>query len=256
VPVEGNETLAMRVPRVRITVRRMMMVVAVLALPMSVIHFALNVKEGAREGGCLGQFFQYGLNLLQYQEMTGSLPPAYSLDRAGRRMHSWRAEALRLWADNEISHTYDYLVAWDDPGNAALRSYDTPGHFYWCPSGDSRTTKETDYVAVVGPHTAWPGDRGRRLAEITDERASTILLVEVAASGIHWMEPKDPTLEGYLASGPSSRHPGFFFALFADFRVRRVRKDLDRATLKALLTIDGNETIDPRSWQINNAPGR
>lgn len=246
----------MRVPRVRITVRRMMVVVAVLALPMTFIHFVLDAREAARESGCLGQFFQYGYCLQLYQGSTGSLPPAFSLDRAGRRMHSWRAEMLRLWAENEISHRYDYLVAWDHPGNAALRSYDTHAHFYWCPSGDARTTKETDYVAVVGPHTAWPGDTGRRLAEITDERASTILLVEVAASGIHWMEPKDPTLEVYLASGPSSHHPGFFFALFADFCVRKVRMDVDRATLEALLTIDGGETIDPRSWQLSDPSGR
>lgn len=242
----------MRVPRVRITVRRMMMVIAVLALPMSLVHFFLSAREGARESGCLGQFFQYGFCLYKYQESTGSLPPAFSLDQAGRRMHSWRAEMLRLWADHEISHSYDYLVAWDHPGNAALRSYDTPAHFYWCPSGDARTTKETDYVAVVGPHTAWPGDTGRRLAEITDERANTILLVEVAASGIHWMEPRDPTLEAYLASGPSSHHSAFFFALFADFRVKKVRTDVDRATLEALLTIDGGETIDPRSWQLDD----
>jgi hypothetical protein len=163
---------------------------------------------------------------------------------------------LRLWDGNEISHRYDYLVAWDNPGNAALLSYDTHAHFYWCPSGDARTTKVTDYIAVVGPRTAWPGNTGRRLAEITDERASTILVVEVADSGIHWMEPRDPTLEELLASGPSSHHPGYFFALFADFRVRAVRKDVDRATLEALLTIDGGETIEPRSWKLGDPSGR
>ncbi|MEJ7640466.1 MAG: hypothetical protein WKF75_21480 [Singulisphaera sp.] len=86
------------------------------------------------------------------------------------------------------SHRYDYLVARTIPERRAW-SHDTPAHFYWCPSGDARTTQETDYVAVVGPHTAWPGHTGRRLAEITDE-ASTVLLVEVADSGIHWMEPR------------------------------------------------------------------
>jgi hypothetical protein len=105
--IEATEAPAIRVPRVRITVRRMMMVIAVLALPMSVVHFFLNAREGARESGCLGQFFQYGFCLYKYQESTGSLPPAFSLDQAGRRIHSWRAEMLRLWADHEISHSYE-----------------------------------------------------------------------------------------------------------------------------------------------------
>ena len=115
--------------------------------------------------------------------------------------------------------------------------YDTPGHFFWRPSGDSRRTKFTSYVAVVGPETAWPGITGRKLSEITDDPASTILVLEVAHSGIHWMEPKDLTLDEILNSGLSSDHPLHVNALFADFHVRRVRKDISRRNAEGV--VDG-----------------
>ena len=55
------------------------------------------------------------------------------------------------------------------------------------------------------------------------------------------MEPKDPTLDEILASGLSSDHSSHINALFADYRVRRVRKNISRETLRALLTVNGGE---------------
>ena len=107
----------------------------------------------------------------------------------------------------------------------------------------------TNYVAVVGVETAWPADRGLKRSEITDDPASTILVLEVANSRIHWMEPKDPTLDEILSSGLSSHHSGFVNALFADGVVKRIRTDVSRETLKALLTVSGSEKIDDASWK-------
>jgi prepilin-type processing-associated H-X9-DG protein len=51
-----------------------------------------------------------------------------------------------------------------------------------------------------------------------------------------------------VSSGLSSHHAGYVNALFADGRVRRIRTDVSRETLKALLTVNGGETIAPASW--------
>ena len=153
--------------------------------------------------------------------------------------------------ENPLNGRYDLKVPWNHAKNASLINDDTTGNFWWCPSGDGRATKMTNYVAVVGVETAWPGDRGLKRSEITDDPASTILVLEVADSRIHWMEPKDPTLDEILSSGLSSRHSGFVNALFADGTVKRIRTDVSRETLKALLTINGGETLDPASWNWN-----
>jgi prepilin-type processing-associated H-X9-DG protein len=218
--------------------------IAALAPLMLLWRELLRGQEAARESDCRSQLTQYGLALRIYVGTYGVFPSASTTDWAGLPVLSWRAAILADWDDNAIASRYDFGVPWDHPKNAGLASFDTTAFFYWCPSGDGRRTKETDYVAVIGPHTAWPEGRGLKLAEITDDPASTILWIEVADSGIPWMKPGDITLDRLLSQGLTSHHPGHVNALFADGRVRQIRKDIDRATLKALLTIDGGETID------------
>src|SRR5262249_22208558 len=52
-----------------------------------------------------------------------------------------------------------------------------------------------------------------KLDDITDDHESTVMLVEVADSGLHWMEPRDlhilqmaPTINPKGGRGMSSRH--------------------------------------------------
>ena len=85
----------------------------------------------------------------------------------------------------------------DDPQNAGNR----------CPN-------LTSYLAVVGPHTAWSGATPRKLSDFKNP-SKTILLVEVANSGIHWAEPRDlyvgsnggRHINPKVGQGVSSRHP-------------------------------------------------
>lgn len=64
------------------------------------------------------------------------------------------------------------------------------------------------------------------------------------------MQPGDPTIDQVLAVGLSSPHSGRAKALFADYRVREFRTNIDRATLRALPTVNGGEIIPPKSWQL------
>ena len=117
----------------------------------------------------------------------------------------------------------------------------------------------TSYVAVVQPGTAWPGAGCIKFQDITDGWANTAVVVEMANSGIHWMEPRD--LDGStLASainpsegqGVSSLHRAVSwqrtllgaFALMADGRVRFLPTNTPAEELRALLTISGGEVIE------------
>lgn len=238
----------MKPPHVWILVWWVMVLVIGVILPVTLLMHARRAREAARAMDCIGQLKQLGLALDNYQKAHGHLPPASVTDAAGIPVQSWRVSFLPEWTEHVLSGRYDLSVPWYHPKNARLLSFDTPAYFYWCPSGDGRATKFTSYVAVIGPETAWPGSTGLELGEITDDPASTVLLLEVANSGIHWMEPLDPTLDEVLASGLSSNHEGYVNALFADFRVRRVRTSVTRPTLRALLTVNGGERIETADW--------
>src|SRR5437764_103951 len=52
----------------------------------------------------------------------------------------------------------------------------------------------TNYLAVVGDETVWPGSKPVTAADVTDGLGQTILLVENRGAGVHWMEPRDLAL--------------------------------------------------------------
>ena len=96
---------------------------------------------------------------------------------------------------------YDFTEPWNGPNNRKLGK--TRLTVFECPSVRHRGVI-TDYVAVTGPHTAWPGDKATAVEDFSDGTSKTILLVELANSDIHWMEPRDLTLDEVLSTGPQS----------------------------------------------------
>jgi hypothetical protein len=109
-------------------------------------------------------------------------------------------------------------------------------------------------LAVVGSETIWTGDRGMPLANVRDGLSQTGLLVEVARSGIDWMEPRDlpfSALKAGIAAAngmrPSSNHSGCFHIAFADASARPVVQTISPEVLEALFTRAGGEEI-PDDW--------
>ncbi len=77
------------------------------------------------------------------------------------------------------------------------------------------------------------------------------MLVEVADSDIHWMEPRDMTFEQALqgvnvdkSHGISSYHSGGAYCAEAVGPTHFLPDDTEPELLKRLLTIDGGEPID------------
>jgi len=215
---------------------------------VGVSHFT---RPKAISAVCAIQLGAIGEELKAYYRKHGSFPPAYVADASGKPMHSWRVLILPFIEENK---QYDFNEAWDGPHNRKVR--EEPTGMYRCPWDltmcDSGTTS---YLAVVGPHTAWPGPTGSKLEDFKDGPENTIMVVEVADSDIPWAKPYDlhvgqmPNSPG--PPGPSSPHPrNGFLALFADGSVRYLRMDLDEATFWALLSRDGGEKVDLKQCSV------
>src|SRR4030095_16557971 len=93
------------------------------------------------------------------------LPPAYTVDAAGKPLHSWRTLILPYIENKKLYDQIDLSKPWDDPANRA--AYETNLPFYRCPSGDA-ARRQTTYLAVVAPGGCFQGSQPRTLAEITD----------------------------------------------------------------------------------------
>jgi hypothetical protein len=208
-----------------------------------------SAREAARKASCLSNLKHIGLAMHNYLSEYGAFPPAYSVDAAGRPMHSWRALLLPCF-EGGLATAYDFTEPWDSPKN--LKLIDQMPEVFRCPSDTGAVPGTTNYVAVVGNETFWPNGFSRRADEISDGLSNTIAVVEVSGLNIPWTKPVDlefGKIPLQINPGPgdgiASQHGDGVDMLLADGSVRFMRTDIDRNILRALLTVAGGENVPP-----------
>jgi hypothetical protein len=223
---------------------------------IALIPAVRNAREAANRSTCKGNIFSITHALWVYHEHYGSFPPPFVADADGRPMHSWRVLILPFYDKDEIYKEYRFDEPWDSAHNRKLADrivWDDHSNFH-CPGDVSSSGKRdplmTSYLAVIGPGTAWPETGCTKASDVTDGPESTLLLVEVANSGIHWMEPRDlhvlqmtPTVNPQAGQGISSPHGGTAHVSTIAGRHRTLTDSLPAATIRGLLTIRGGEPI-------------
>ncbi len=143
-------------------------------------------KEAFRRSECSDNFHQIALAMLLYEREHGTLPPAWTEDDEGNRLHSWRVLLLPYLGQEELYQKIRLEEPWDSEPNRRFHEAAIP--FYQCPSAKLKAG-ETNYAVVVGPETAFTGAEGRKLKSIGPFYTNAILIVESRTSG-NWMSPE------------------------------------------------------------------
>lgn len=200
--------------------------------------------------------------LKAYETQYGALPPPYTVDSKGKKMHSWRVLILPYLGAPHIYNQYNFAEPWDSPNNIRLAAQ-IPDAFSCSIDPSSKSLGETSYVVVLGPRTAFrdptlnADEKTKNLEivtsnEITDGLENTILVVEYHQSGIGWTEPKDLQFgrmsfnvnEDRSNTEIRSKHEGVVFAARGDGKAIRIEDGASAADVRAMLTIDAGEAID------------
>ena len=240
----------------------------------------LTPAIGSRPPGvrstCASNLKQIALALQSYHTVNGCFPPAYIADKNGKPIHSWRVLLLPYLDRGDLYKAYDFAEPWDGPKNRKLLVM-RPSVFA-CPSeagGDASGAAQTSYLAVVGTNAAWPGDKSRkvRAADFPAGISNTVMLVEVANSGISWTEPRDLSLDalGMSDSGSAAlnvssnhgHHADFFFMYDRRAGINLAMGDgftrylpsggLSAANLRKILSIGGCTDKDFEAYEENYA---
>ncbi|MAT68126.1 MAG: hypothetical protein CMJ58_01235 [Planctomycetaceae bacterium] len=236
-----------RSPRA-LTLVELLIVVAIIGVIialMSPFHRG-GGREPARQMYCRKNLKQIALAMLAYAEEHGTLPPAYTVDEAGNRLHSWRTLILPYLDNQRLYESINLTKSWDDPANGQARA--TALDIYLCPSAN-HDQDHTTYLAVVGPDFAFAGETPRALNDVTDDAGGTLLVVEARSDqAVHWMSPHDLTEEGAVQISLAgdrtyAPHAGVFQVAFLDGAVVSLHADVDRDLLHGLLTIAGGEDV-------------
>jgi prepilin-type processing-associated H-X9-DG protein len=197
--------------------------------------------ERTRNIACQNNLKQIGYALHNYHDKHGCFPPAYVVDENGKPMHSWRVLILPFMEEDSLYDQYDFTEPWDGPNNSVLAS--RMPRLFGCPADPaSRTAGTTNYFAVVGSGTPWPGSKSATFADLEEGLFNTVLVVEVEGANVSWLEPCDlnltklkPAINDRKAKGISSRHTKGANVLMADGSVRFLTNDMLPEKVRVLL---------------------
>lgn len=215
------------------------------------LYLQRDASRAAHQAMCNSNIHQIMGALENYHREFGCFPPSSVNDASGRPMHSWRILMLRYY-DPKLYAAYNFNEPWNGPNNRKLASL-RPS-LYGCPSRPhrSQTKTKTNFVLIVGPGTLFHPGQTTSPADIPDGPANTIVLVEIADSGIDWLEPRDLDLRTMSLDVNDREHPSISSndptgpaVAFANWKVWRLKEGrIRRETLHALFTRDGGEPVD------------
>ncbi len=209
-------------------------------------------RSGVIRNACRNNLKQIGIALLNYKDEHGSYPPAYTVDAAGKPLHSWRTLLLPYLEEQALYKTIDLTKPWDDPVNA--KALNTAIGAFLCPATDL-PANHTGYLAVVTPQSCLRVGTPTTAAEITDGADKTVVVVEVPNDkSVPWMSPQDvdenyfvnllldPDLKNDAGQPVTRPHPGdFCHVVFADAHVEAIDPEKTVAERRAMITISGKD---------------
>jgi hypothetical protein len=213
---------------------------ALVAVPASA------AQEGTHKARCVTNLKQIALAMHNYHQTYKSFPPAYTRDKQGKPLLSWRVQILPFLDQQQALHEqFHQDEPWDSPHNKTL--IDKMPAVFACPSEARKLRKSgmTTYLAPRGKATVLPGAAGVKLAELTDGTSNTIMVVDASdALAVIWTKPDDWDVD------PEPKREGLFGhhergteMSFADGSVRFIKATISPVLLRGLLTRNGNEII-------------
>jgi hypothetical protein len=209
----------------------------------AVTQSVVQARSAARRAQQMNNLKQVALAMLMYCDSKGAFPPAAS-EKDGKPLLSWRVAILPYVEETALYQRFHLDEPWDSPHNLEVAK--TMPRIFQSP--DSPSDSKTRVVLFAGKGTAFDGGKKIRPEEIRDGTSNTILCVEAGPDkAVLWTKPEDLRFESsesekpLAALGKVSRDG--FAAAFFDGHVLQLK--VDNETLKALITPDGGEVIDP-----------
>ena len=183
-----------------------------------------------------------------YLHEHGRLPPAFHPNRQGRPLLSWRVLLLPYIEHKPLYDQFHLEEPWDSPHNLTLIKK-MPLEYLAPKWGVQPGPSFTYWHAFTGEATAFVGAEGLQLpGDFPDGPQNTVLLA-LGGPAVLWTKPDDiiygpgiplPNLYNVLAHG--------FYVAMGDASVRLVRRGVSEETIRAAITRNGGEKLDPLWW--------
>jgi hypothetical protein len=239
-------------PAWRFSLRALFYAFTGLALLLSVTVLIFRVARDARDRIVIEVAMDsVALGLWNYESTRDQLPPPTTVSPSGQALGSWRFAIVPYITQRPINGSipWDPNQPWNAPVHRPLAKWMAE---WYCWDGLIRPkrnspSKLTGVFAITGAGTAFDAAENTRLI---DCGKNVILLMEVADSKTHWMQPGDYDVTkllaatGHLGDHVNSILPHRIHVLFADGEVWTLSDETPMAAFKPFLTIAQAKTHD------------
>ena len=210
----------------------------------------LTIARVSRRSQCTNNLKQIGLAMHNYHAEHKTFPPAYTVDKAGKPLLSWRVLILPYLEQDALYKEFHLDEPWDSDHNRAL--IDRMPSTYRCPAGSSKRADvaKTTYFTPRGKATIFPGSEGIKIQKITDGTSNTIFVVDASDDrAVTWTKPDDwdvdpkPDLKGIFGHHPG----GTQLRRSPTARSGSSRRPCPKV-IEMLITRDGGEVISSDAY--------
>jgi RNA polymerase sigma factor (sigma-70 family) len=210
---------------------------------------AEKIRSSAAQAQNANNLKQIGLAMHTYHDVNNRLPAHAIYSKDGKTpLLSWRVAILPFIEEGALYKQFKLDEPWDSDHNKKLIAK-MPRLYTPLVEGQGKPGKseegKTYYQVFTGPDTVFNGTNGMPFADITDGLSNTILVIE-GKEPVIWTKPDDLTLPKEKEKMPAvgGQFKDVLTVLLCDGAVYRLRPDLPAATLRALVTPAGGETVD------------
>ncbi len=226
-----------------------------------------NVHKNNQRQETTKTFQHIALALGNFQLSCRRIPPAiqrvrnddsyfpYDGDPESEPLYSWRFTVIPFVASYKMRPIFK--EPWNSPAHAQWRTVPQPYAYDGWGQGvaDERDSANVPTItrafAITGPGTAFGDGKTEKPRSLAEIDADTIIVVEVANSGLHWMAPGDfdirdmpQTINDPLGRGISSRHKDGFHVVFSDGTVWYLSNRIPFTSLAKFFTVEGARSND------------
>ncbi len=207
-----------------------------------------SAREAARRTQSSNNMMQILLAMHNYHDALGAFPAAYSADKEGKPLLSWRVHILPYIDEEELYKQFHLDEPWDSEHNKKL--IEKMPAIYRSPNSTAEPGK-TNYLTIRGKNTVFSGAKGGKLRDVVDGTSNTVVLVEAPDSAaVPWTKPDDFEFDPENpAKGLFGMRPNGVIAGFADGSVRMISLAIDPEVLKALFEQNDGKAIDMSDFE-------
>jgi len=200
-------------------------------------------RESAVRMQSMNNLKQMGLAMHNYHSTYEKFPPAYSADKDGKPLLSWRVHILPYIEQEALYKEFHLDEPWDSEHNKKLIA--RMPKVYQSSKALPESLGVTTYLTPRAKETVFPGKDAIGIKDITDGTSNTILIVDADDDhAVIWTKPEDLKIDPKKPEvGLANRNGNGFLVEMCDGAVRMLSNKISAKTLWAAFTRAGGEVL-------------